>query len=108
MLESRVDGAPIAWAFFNPNKVHVNSSGTIAFSSILVGGTVNLGIGLFTWNESAGVTKIAVPGDVDPSTGATFGNIVINQFSPSPLNAAGQRPEASSSAALPKPWRRLL
>jgi hypothetical protein len=78
------------YKLFNPNKVHVNSSGTIAFSTILVGGTVNFGIGLFTWNEGAGVTKIAVPGDVDPGTGATFGNIIINQFSPSPLNAAGE------------------
>ena len=51
---------------------------------------MNSGVGLFTWNEGSGVTKIAVPGDVDPGTGATFVNIISNQFSPSPLNAAGE------------------
>ncbi len=75
---------------FSPNKVHVNSNGTIAFNVNLAGGTVNSGIGLFTWNETSGVTKIVAPGDVDPGTGATFGNSLINQLSPSPLNAAGQ------------------
>ncbi|HKD43901.1 MAG TPA: choice-of-anchor tandem repeat NxxGxxAF-containing protein [Myxococcaceae bacterium] len=75
---------------FSPNKVHVNVNGTVAFAAIVAGGTVDSGFGLFLWNQDSGVTKVVVPGDVDPSTGARFDVPFINQITPSPLNAAGQ------------------
>jgi hypothetical protein len=87
----------------SPNIVHVNTTGTIAFMALISGGTVDSGLGLFLWNGESGVTKVVAPGDVDPSTGATFGSASINQLLPSPLNSAGQVVFLSTLAGRPFP-----
>jgi hypothetical protein len=72
------------------NVLFVNSSGTVAFKSNIIGGAQIFSSGIFTASPSGGLAKLVAAGDTDPNSGSTFSQIALNSFAVSPLNTAGQ------------------
>jgi len=72
------------------NTVFMNSSGTIAFSAQIIGGTINGNPAIFVGVPGSGLFKVVATGDMDSVTGRTFSGPQLNGVTPSSINDAGQ------------------
>jgi hypothetical protein len=72
------------------NTIFINSSGSVAFSAQLVGGTLNGNSAIFVGTPGGSLSKVVAGGEVDPATGRTFSALTLNTATPSAINEAEQ------------------
>jgi len=70
-----------------PNQVPLGADGTVAFNAIVAGGP---GTSVFTWTSSAGVRKVAGPGDTPVGAGGPLASAALASSPPLPINDVGQ------------------